>query len=707
METIKAIPIHAYPESAWQIVLGMDRGAGTDALALYRRVGVVHRCCKVRAKSVKAMPLALYRGSRDISETPDGIAELQKVRHLLYMAELSICLYGAAYALKQQTRLTKTPFLRWITSSRVKPKIDKVNGLTGFKRSLGETEQMLRVEDVWHVWLQDPSTDIGPDVAPAAVALRAAGVLDNLDLFLEQFFDGGAIRATLLKVKGNPTKAEKEKLEAWWKKTLSGVKNAFRASAVSVDVEPMVIGDSLADTLNVDLSEQKTMDVLTAMEVPASLVLANAANYATARQDALNFYMQTIIPDVEMFQDTLNDQWYRGHGLELVTLPEQIEVFQQAELEKAQSLNQLTGQTILTLTEARQRMELEPIEQDAEEAERLRLSAALALMQAAVDVGYSVAQAAELAGLPAPDEPEESPAPMIIEQPLMEPSVPQQLEMVDDEEADLRRWRRKAQRAGKAVSFESRWIDPYEAALINERLAHATSQDAIAAAFKQVDPGTDLSPFETMIFEALRRVFTTYERSVLDTIIAGGTIDLATLPADLRAVLVPALTQAALSASIAFADEIGPEFDDALVQSAASDWAAQYAGSLEEGLTATTQQVVQRAVSTYLQTPGMTRGQLQLLLKGAFGARRAETIAITEITRAAAQGARIYQQELSSAGLTFDRIWQTNDDAGVCPVCSPLDGKAEAAWSGDHPDGPPAHARCRCFVTLRRRRNEP
>ena len=708
METLKAIPIHAYPESAWQIVLGMDRGAGTDALALYRRVGVVHRCCKIRAKSAKAMPLALYRGSRDVSETPDGVMALQKARHLLYMAELSICLYGAAYALKQQTRLTRTPMLRWITSSSIKPKIDKEQGLVGFKRKIGDTEQMLRIEDVWYAWLQDPSIDIGPDVAPAAVALRAAGVLDNLDLFLEQFFDGGAIRATLLKVKGNPAKAEKEKLETWWKKTLSGVQNAFRAAAVSADVEPMVIGDSLSDTIDVTLNEQKIMDVLTAMEVPASLVLANAANYATAQQDALNFYAQTVIPDVELFRDTLNDQWYGAQGLELVIMPERLEVYQQSELEKASALNQLTGQPILTLTEARQRLELEPIEEDADEAERLRLSAMLTLMQAAVDVGYSVAQAAQLAGLPPPEEEAAEPEPIIIEQ--MPQEQPDELiapsDAADEAQADIRRWRRKALKAGKAVAFESQWIDPYEAALIQDSLAHAEDADAVAAAFKQVVPGEDLTPFERMLFDALQRVFMQYERSILAAIIAGGAVDLSLLPAEIRAALIPILTQTALSASMTFADEIGPSFDDAVVQSAASDWAAQYAGSLSDGVTATTQRVVQRAVATYLETPGMTRGQLQLLLQGAFSRRRAETIAMTEITRAAAQGAAIYQRELASAGLTFERIWQTNDDEIVrrCPICWPLDGKNESTWTGDYPDGPPAHTRCRCFVTLRRQR---
>jgi SPP1 gp7 family putative phage head morphogenesis protein len=91
------------------------------------------------------------------------------------------------------------------------------------------------------------------------------------------------------------------------------------------------------------------------------------------------------------------------------------------------------------------------------------------------------------------------------------------------------------------------------------------------------------------------------------------------------------------------------------------------------------------------------------LLANTFGRSRAETIAVTEVTRAAAEGGRLYQQQLQQAGFTFDRIWRTSNDERVCPVCGPLDGKPEAEWGGL--DSPPAHPNCRCSVTLRRRRD--
>ena len=74
-------------------------------------------------------------------------------------------------------------------------------------------------------------------------------------------------------------------------------------------------------------------------------------------------------------------------------------------------------------------------------------------------------------------------------------------------------------------------------------------------------------------------------------------------------------------------------------------------------------------------------------------------IAVTEITRAAAEGVKLTQETLRSSGLSFERIWRTANDELVCPVCGPLNGKPEREWGGVEP---PAHPNCRCSATLRR-----
>ncbi len=45
-------------------------------------------------------------------------------------------------------------------------------------------------------------------------------------------------------------------------------------------------------------------------------------------------------------------------------------------------------------------------------------------------------------------------------------------------------------------------------------------------------------------------------------------------------------------------------------------------------------------------------------------------------------------------------VWNTERDAKVCPICSPLDKKREPDWVAKFPTGPPAHPNCRCHLTF-------
>ena len=75
-------------------------------------------------------------------------------------------------------------------------------------------------------------------------------------------------------------------------------------------------------------------------------------------------------------------------------------------------------------------------------------------------------------------------------------------------------------------------------------------------------------------------------------------------------------------------------------------------------------------------------------------------ISVTEITRAAVQGELGVARQLKNEGIDMRKVWQTNKDDLVCTICEPLQGVEEATWRSVAPDGPPAHVRCRCFLSL-------
>jgi len=167
--------------------------------------------------------------------------------------------------------------------------------------------------------------------------------------------------------------------------------------------------------------------------------------------------------------------------------------------------------------------------------------------------------------------------------------------------------------------------------------------------------------------------------------------------ADLR----PEVERMALD-SIAASGRIVPiVWDEAIIAREAAEWASRYAFDLVRDFTENTTRLLRDKVTAFIETPGMTIGQLRDSLMSAFSEARAQAIAVTETTRAYAQGNKLVQESLRRAGLEMTRYWNTSG-SDVCDLCIPLDGKPEDEWGCD---GPPRHVRCRCWATLRKRRD--
>lgn len=136
--------------------------------------------------------------------------------------------------------------------------------------------------------------------------------------------------------------------------------------------------------------------------------------------------------------------------------------------------------------------------------------------------------------------------------------------------------------------------------------------------------------------------------------------------------------------------------DWALINQEALNWAATYAFDLVKGITATSAETVRKAVSAFISTPGVTTGDIVDRIASTFGAVRAESIAVTEVTRAYAQGQILAADQARALGLGVSEVWQTNRDELVCPLCGPNQGKPRGQWTVSNA---PAHPRCRCWYS--------
>jgi len=129
----------------------------------------------------------------------------------------------------------------------------------------------------------------------------------------------------------------------------------------------------------------------------------------------------------------------------------------------------------------------------------------------------------------------------------------------------------------------------------------------------------------------------------------------------------------------------------------AIQWAGQYTYELVRGMNATAQERLSTAIRHFyegrLDLDGVARRMNSL-----FSPQRAEMIAITEVTRASVQATNWYERELNELGVRTERIWRTANDEIVCPICGPNSSRRESdGWTVAEP---PAHPRCRCWLTV-------
>jgi hypothetical protein len=688
-DAVKGVPLNALPDSAWQYLTGSGDGdaAGITGITAYQRVPWVYRATRLRANKLGNLPYKLTRlddNDTDLATLPEYQPLIGKLRSLIARTEAALCLYGAAYNVLETNRYGMRRSLRWLLPTTITPQIDTDNGLTGFRRARGNSSMIMPPFDpakpqpgqiLWY-WEPNISGEEGPGQSVAYAALRKAHALDRMDAAVQQFFERGMIRATILTVDGNPPQAEMTKLEAWWKRLFSGVKGAWNTAAFRAAVRPQVIGDGLESVTNTALNEDQVQSIIATFGVPMSLILSNAANYATAVQDALAMYSNTVLP-----------QWYTVHseplnaylaldGLRLSVEESSIEEYQSHQLEQALQITQLVGQPVMLVDEGRAWLGLPPL--------------------------ATVRPAAPEPPLPAAPEPTDTT--IDADQPELPDAV---RSLTDAQRADMERWERKAlkrlrENKSAAVSFESDTIVSQTRHDITAQLRTATTPAAVKAVFhaaQHTKAVSDLTPQERRVYNAILPILRASTDPAAAAILRGQTFDLLKLSEALRDALIPVLTQL-YAENMLFGGALDIEFElpAEAINGRALTWAQTYTYDLVRGINETTAAALRDAFGVFNSTPGMTRAELEALLEPTFGPVRASMIAVTETTRTASEGVAARQQYLRDAGYNLTRIWRTNADDLVCPICGPLNGKAEADWGAVGP--PPAHVNCRCATTL-------
>ena len=341
---IKSLPLNnveAWVDAGFGEWFSGNNAGRITAPSAFTASGWTYRCVQVRSAALTAVPWSVYRGDNEVYASDGDNAEqrtdldwLRNIKTLLYVTEAALSIVGEAYWHKVRTRGRRIDSLKYLAPGTMTPNWG-ASGIETFDRQIDSMRYRLPADDVLYYRLPNPMHETDPGVSPVEAALSDIGVMVNLNTFAAAFFKRGAIRTTLLTVDGVPQPAEREKLKAWWQRAVAGIGNAFSTEVVSASVTPVVVGDGIESLNNEALTTEKRESISTALGVPHSLVLSNAANFATAEADRLTFYDMTILPEAEIIAEVMNQQLFEPLGLRFAFRPKAMNIYQENEEQRA------------------------------------------------------------------------------------------------------------------------------------------------------------------------------------------------------------------------------------------------------------------------------------------------------------------------------------------------------------------------------------
>jgi HK97 family phage portal protein len=353
----------------------LDTDTTLSVDAAYERVSWFRRGIDIRAEAVRSYPFDLYQGDEVVytdtdPDPPDDVASLMSLMSTL-AADLDM--HGQAYALYEANRFGKNGAWRRLQPSTMKPEYSATEGLTGFVRTAGPVQTRYTMKDVGktlvYLWMPTRRGEVGPGPGVGRTALGAATALDHTRRFQSAFFENGALSPTIITIDGFDTLAETERkrIANGFRRLMTGVKNAFNLIPVSGNTTVSTLMQPLNEMALDALTTQQREDVSTALGVPHSLLFSNAANFATASQDDLNFYGKAIDPLVKLIEHQLNEQLFRPAGFRLSFQRSRLEVYQQLEAQKADKYALMFDRGIITARQFAEMMNVEYLDEDEDE----------------------------------------------------------------------------------------------------------------------------------------------------------------------------------------------------------------------------------------------------------------------------------------------------------------------------------------------------
>lgn len=184
--------------------------------------------------------------------------------------------------------------------------------------------------------------------------------------YTENIYRNGTLPLGILQAKGRLTRDAVDKLRESWSRMYTGAENAGKTVILEEGLEYKAVSLNPRDLLLNENKKDNISDICRLFNIPESLINSNANKYGSLEQNNISFLQYTLSPIITAIEDGLNksllleEEKQDGYFFAFDTS----EVLRTTEKERYESLKVGLDTGVITLNEARYKLNLKGIKDD-------------------------------------------------------------------------------------------------------------------------------------------------------------------------------------------------------------------------------------------------------------------------------------------------------------------------------------------------------
>ncbi len=315
---------------------GEDVSTSSEA---FSRVSLVFRALNLRCDSLVKPPIRIYENDKEVKDIERFFPGVDLI-DLIWRTEASLLLTGAGFWLRLKNKV-KYSGLQWLNPySMIVKRDEQTNEISFIQENAFPRGGPWGEDRVIYFRDFNPTDDVGPGVSPVEVSLVDAQLLRYMPRFAAVYFKEGAMPATIVGIDGLADENERKRIDGWFKKQVTGIRNAFRSLVLGTNgITFQTLTPRMKDLATPDLKAQAIQDVAHAFGIPQTM-LTDAANYATAKEHRESFWSDTIQPRGTKFERIINTKYLQplfGKNVRIHFAFEELDIFQEDEESRSAS----------------------------------------------------------------------------------------------------------------------------------------------------------------------------------------------------------------------------------------------------------------------------------------------------------------------------------------------------------------------------------